>query len=198
MANRPLGPRLTLAMGVPYGLAMALYLPTPTPTAFALTALGSGAFFGVSMAVTLTLLASWRGAGPERAEPNQERVLRLAGHPHALLAAARLALHRRGIGRFAVDDPEAGVLEGTTSMSLHSFGTVVSVHVGAPDAAGTCQVRLRTRPRLATQMLDYGVAARLVDEVEAAMVDAAELPTADATTHDRQRVRPHRVPQPEG
>lgn len=206
----PLGWRLFLWMGVPFGSIMGLLsLGSGEP----LLALGagvvSGLFFGVSMALSMTAYQAWSGrdlSSPTSADldVNQQRVFVVVGSRDQVLTHARATLATMGISDLSLDDPDIGRLEGTTGMSFRSFGEDVTVTVKA-RGVGRCEVIVTSKPNLSTTLADGGVNRANVERIEAALTQLAPELEADIELEAdlerelaRDRARLAAVREPEG
>ncbi|MCB9684989.1 MAG: hypothetical protein H6738_07800 [Alphaproteobacteria bacterium] len=201
----PLGVRLFLAMGIPYGLVMGLLfasigvfdaissggsLIAPAATGMGV-GLGAGLFYGAVMALWATMFQATgmtrHGAQrmPTNSTVHQRWRLAVPADPVAVLAAARRVLEERGVAAVLEEGPDR--LTVRTRVGMRSWGEIVSVEVQA--AGSETLVEIASRPRLWTTMVDGGRNNDNVTAVADAVVDveAVEEPQGGQAGGTRSR-----------
>lgn len=165
--------RVAMAMGVPFGLSMAIFMHFSFGSRLGLTwtiglGCGAGACFGLTMAAFLVGF-SQRSSGSATAAPVcQIRMLELScTRDEAMKRAAEALARLRGSRRPTIDAAN-GTAAKKTGLSWKSWGEEVLVRIEGHDG-DTCRVLVVSRPRIRTTLVDYGVNARNADLVEAAL-----------------------------
>jgi hypothetical protein len=171
---------------LPFGNAMGfmMLLMTGSAVVAGISALCSGGLFGVSMAVfgtlgqTLGVTQLGRRTLSSSSSVVQRARVMLSGDREAVFAKARAVFMAFGAASIDRDDPAHGVIEGFTKASLWSMGERVCISVS--EAGGQCEVVIISRPWLPTTLVDFGVNARNVARLQAALVALEEVDARDA------------------
>ncbi|MFT4621820.1 MAG: hypothetical protein ACI8PZ_000472 [Myxococcota bacterium] len=185
----PLGFRLVLGMGIPYGVIMGAFFwaQSGDPVTALVATLASGALFGGAMAVWGTVSQAIHGTRSGTSEPgdlgvNQSRTFTVLGGRTTVLTRARATLRVMGV-RVDRDDAELGLLDGVTGTGFWSLGECIAVTVKERD--GVCEVTVTSRPWLPTTLVDSGTNRNNVERIEQALHDLATAEEAVETANDR-------------
>lgn len=151
-------PVVFLLAAVPFGLFMGLFV------SWSGGVIGAVVFGGVFVAIIRAMSRAARRTVPGVSAPAQVGHLALERSPEDVLVTALEAVRSLQVTRVTEDD---GVVTGHTRVSWRSWGEVVTVQVRA--AGGGSDVRVGSRPRLRTTLVDYGTARRNVETVVRAL-----------------------------
>ena len=186
----PLGWRLALGTGVPWGLLMATYLGflgiDDAARMLSVVAIGS-VVYGLTMATILgglqVLGATRAGAEPlgDGLAVHQTSVHWVQGQQSAAMATVRRALACIGVAEVLEEAPDRIVVR--TQWSLWSWGEHISVDL-LPAADGV-QVELQSRPLSPNTMVDYGRNASNLRRITRTLVAAHASTDEDATAETR-------------
>lgn len=147
---------LLVGTGVPFGVITGLLWWS------AAKGMVGGVLFGVVMSVLLgTLAPATRGGRGGSVSPRQERRLRVEAEPAQVHRCAAWALD--GLPATLSSPTEPHRVEAVTGTSWNSWGDHVSVEL-RPDGNAT-EVVVRSRPRVATTLVDFGRGRKNVDSV---------------------------------
>ena len=172
-----------LRTGVPFGIFMGLFaLLRAVPSQPWSEALGraglvcllGGAFFGVTMSLTLGTmgLALCGHRGPAGLAVLQRRVVEVHGDRQMVVQRVLTALAALPRAQQPTLDASWNLAEVKVGWSWKSWGEVVSARVES-DASETHRVYVESRPRLGTTVVDYGKGASNVEAVVAAISAAS-------------------------
>ncbi len=174
----PLGWRMTIGAGVPFGLGMAGWfaLLGGDPALVGGLGLATGLAFGLSMAISMGLLqVLWVSRGGKQTATLSTRAgadLSVCASAEQVAATLRAILAAQGAQELDAD--AQGSFTFRTSADLRSWGEIVSFTI-VPRGAQTW-VRLRSRPALRTTLVDYGKnqenVERLVQHLRAELGEA--------------------------
>lgn len=180
----PLGWRIALATGVPFGFAM-MCLSFPTGPFAPLIGLMAGVFFGAGMAVVLGLLQASSTSGAGQAvdvSVNASTTVFLDLPVDEALALGERVLVEKSLEVERKSGPEGGEREARTGATWKSWGEILTI--SATRVSDQTALRIASRPVLATTVIDYGRNAANVSELSARVRELAglgpETPQADA------------------
>jgi hypothetical protein len=171
--------RLLLAAAVPTGLvaaAIAAAVPLPGAAFFLFVTATTLAAVAASALLVRAHIAAVAGATPAgeplELSPRLSRVLTL---PLGVRQAESVAYYAMTAlpARITINDPIRQRLEAKTRAALMRCGEVISIDV-RPLAHGV-QVRVSSRPKLRTTLVDFGRSRRIVDLLVARLL--AERPS---------------------
>ena len=146
--------------------------------------LGTGLFFGLTMAIALTSLRRWsmkrRGMDPattDSAVDVRESVM-LPLPPDQALEHCRTALEAARFASVRID-PASRVVHARAKVTWASFGE--TIECSAHPADGGSRVEIRSRPVVRTTIVDYGKNRENVQRIRATMARQGSLaPTSPA------------------
>ena len=106
----------------------------------------------------------------------QQRTFVVMGEVDDVFREVRNAFEILGVRAFDIDDPQAGVLTGHTTMGLKSWGENLTAVI--KPSHGLCEVTLICQPRLATTLVDGGKNKHNLDAIERRIFQEVPAPMA--------------------
>lgn len=144
--------KLFLAFGVPFGLLMGILYPYPA------LALLIGTVYGAIMAGIFGTLQHRAVRGKKKTSADgvqQQRNIEVDMPYDAAFAACLEAVGEIQRAQFRQIDRAAGTIKARTSINLLTYGEIITFRLQPLDAHTTC-IRISSRPRLKTTLIDYG------------------------------------------
>jgi hypothetical protein len=144
--------KLFLAFGVPFGLLMGVFYPYP-----ALVVL-IGMLYGVIMSGIFGTIQHRSVRGKKQthaAGVKHQRDIEIDMPYHAAFDACLAAVGELQRTKFREIDRFAGTIKVRTGINLMTYGEIITFQLQSLDA-DTTLVRIASRPRLKTTLIDYG------------------------------------------
>lgn len=201
LAALPLGYRLFLGTSIPFGVLMSmLFILDYGLIIGALGGLVSGLFFGASMTFLLgifqVIMSSKMGSEGANLSVHHKRSLTVVGDMREVFREVRDGMEILGVSSFDIDDLDAGVLTGHTTINLLTWGEKITAILKTSE--GRCEVTLTSVPRLSTTLIDGGRNKDNLDRIEKRILDRMTAPSATESSaqSDRDGARAQRATQP--